>query len=780
MFQTRNLRMSHITKNKPPYKYSVFIFYFFVLLASVGLVKWQLNNSMEIWSFDNDPKLVAYKTTLEEMGDWEWLVVVLDTKNNIYNEQFLDELQVLGKQVANLNKVKKVISIANARGTFHDDKGLEYRILYDSDQTTHESLNDELRQSLLDNPVFIDSLFRKGQENTTVMLVQDANEFDEGGAIRINLINDIKEAMNNSSLITNYWIVGTTALNAALNTYSLRDVFTFYPLIFAVCIIFGWWVFGNWRDLTVAFSIISAVVATTISAMVYSGFALNMITVMLPAILTTLSMASVVHVITHFHQLRKAQPYDSLNRIATQVSQELRLPCLGSAFTTIAGFSTLAFTGIVPIIQLGFFAVVGIFLGFVLTINIAPLLLVYFWSGKEYLHHEAPRSLTSYANRSLENLAPGIVRNIWPTILFFGFVAVIGMMGLKLLKADTSYLLMFNKSAEIRNSYIQAEETGFASSSLRILLEMENGLEDPTNFFALDNLQQAINKLPQVTKIISPIDGFKEIDSVVAKDEYWNDKKYLNYERETIAQLLFVGELSNNDDMEDLLLPGNKIGQIFIFTDYLINSEVRNLVDEIESLIAIHLPVGVKTIVTGIPVLWANMDRQLISSQVVGLLVMMVAIFASLWVITRSFPLSIIGLVVNLLPVITIIGSMSWLGIKLNIGTTLIGGIALGMAVDDTIHFLWRYVKERRKGVCVQGALITTIRFTGLAICLTSVLIAAGFSVMMLSQFVPTADFGLFTTSAILLALVTDLFLLPAILVGLYVKKQQVIKSEVC
>lgn len=763
--------MNRFNKSNRLYKFAVYIFYIFVLLASIGLVKWQLNNSMEIWFYEDDPQLITHKKVLDEMGEWEWLVVALDTKANIYDQKFLDELQVLGNQVADLDNVKKVITIANARGTFEDENGLKYRVLYKSNSTSPSSIDEELRQNLLKNPTFVDSLFKEGQENTTVMLVQDANAFNDGGPVRVQLVESIKAIMNDATLITNYWIVGTTALNVALNTYSLRDVFIFYPLVFAVCIIFGWWVFGNWRDLTVAFSIISAVVATTVSAMVYSGVSLNMVTVMLPAILTTLSMANIVHVITHFHHLRKTRPEDSLNVIAIQVVRDLWLPCLGAAFTTIVGFVSLLSSGIIPVIQLGAFAAMAIFLGFLLSISMAPLLLVYFWSNKKDVHIDQSRSLAAYANRVLPSAGWKILNTTRPIIFLFGFIAIAGMTGLHSLKADSSYLMMFNEDSEIRNSYKHVERSGFAASNIRILLEMENGLEDPTTFLSLDELQKAINKLSQVTKVVSPLDGFKEIDRALAKDEYWTQENYLNYDRATFAQLLFVSELSNNDDMEDLLLPGNTVGQIFIFTDYLANSDVKKLVDEIENLITKHLPPEIKAHVTGIPVLWANMDRELIASQITGVLVVSIAILFTLLIITRSIPLSIVGLAVNLLPIMTIVGLMAWLDISLNMGTVLIGSIALGLAVDDTIHFLWQYVNERRNGASVQDALIVTIRLTGLAIFLTSMIIAAGFSVMMLSQFIPTADFGLFTTAAILLAMLADLLLLPAILMMLYGKK---------
>jgi predicted RND superfamily exporter protein len=364
------------------------------------------------------------------------------------------------------------------------------------------------------------------------------------------------------------------------------------------------------------------------------------------------------------------------------------------------------------------------------------------------------------------------VKTIWPTLLIFGLISAVGMMGLKSLGADSSYLMMFNEESEIRAAYKHAEDSGFAASTIRILLEMENGLEDPATFLALDELQQAISKLSRVIKVVSPVDGFKEIDRAVAKSDRWTEKDYLNYGRETFAQLLFVSELSNNDDMQDLLLLGNKTGQMFIFTPYLANSEFRELADEIDALIAKHLPAEIKASVTGIPVLWANMDQHLFSTQVYGVFIMSIMILATLFFTTRSFGLSVAGLAVNLLPVMTIIGIMSWLEIKLDIGTVVIGGIALGLAVDDTIHFLWHYVNQRRSGLDVQQALIETIQSTGIAIILTSILIAASFSVMMLSHFTPTSNFGLFTSAAILLALVTDLFLLPAILMLVYGKQK--------
>lgn len=759
-------------------KYCFFLFYIYLILASTGLVSWQLNNSMEVWFYEKDPKLVIHKKTMDEMGEWDWLAVVLDTEVQIYDHQFLSELKKLNNQISTLDHVRKVISIANARGTFNDSDGLEYRVLYNSDQSGNDNIDEALREKLLENPVFVNSLFKEQQDYKTVILIQDDNAFDDGGPVRVKLVNEVRSIMDEAQFLKRYWVVGTTPLNAALNTFSLNDVYIFYPLVFGVCIIFGWWVFGNWRDLLVSLSIISAVVSTIVSSMTYTGHTLNMVTVMLPAILTSLSMANVVHIITHFHKLRATHSNCSLTEIAILVRKELWIPCFSSAVTTSIGFISLAFVGIVPVMQLGIFGAIGIMLGFFLTIFIAPLLLVFLWRNNVLLSVAKPRSFSTYANNILATIATTVTIHHRLIIILFGIVILSTLLGFHALKADTSYLQMFKEHTEIRNAYDKVEESGFSTTNFRIFLEMDEGLEDPDTFLAIDKLQSKINTLPEVIKTVSPIDALKEIDRAIIEDEKWRSDNYLNYDRETFAQLLFVGELSNNDDLRDLLLHDNKTAQIFIFTTYLSNSELTKLVASIETLIEKYLPENVKAQVTGLTILWASMDQHLMESQVATILVVTLGIFVTLFFMTRSMSLSLIGLAVSLLPVLSIIGFMAWLGIELNMGTILIGGIALGLAIDDTIHFVWHFMNERRQGTSWQMCLNKTIELKGLAIIVTSMIIAAGFSIMMLSQFVPTVNFGLFTTAAVLLAMLADILLLPAILIAFYKKVQPTVSEN--
>jgi hypothetical protein len=236
------------------------------------------------------------------------------------------------------------------------------------------------------------------------------------------------------------------------------------------------------------------------------------------------------------------------------------------------------------------------------------------------------------------------------------------------------------------------------------------------------------------------------------------------YSRAAFAQLMLIAEGSGNDDLTDVLTQDHRQAQVFVFTDYMSGKETRVLADRIEAIARDTLPAGVAAKVTGVPVLWANMDGYLFASQLTSLGWLDVAIFVIMALLLRSMPFAAIALIVNILPIGAVLGLMSILGVKINMATTLIGGITLGIAVDDTIHFLANYRRAIMSGKDPATAIRDTVRHNGLAIFLASVLVAVGFSVMAFSNFVPTAEFGMFAAAGMLLALLTDLMLLPSLL----------------
>jgi predicted RND superfamily exporter protein len=158
------------------------------------------------------------------------------------------------------------------------------------------------------------------------------------------------------------------------------------------------------------------------------------------------------------------------------------------------------------------------------------------------------------------------------------------------------------------------------------------------------------------------------------------------------------------------------------------------------------------------------MDTYLISSQSTSLLSLVAALFVTFLITVRSLTLSVIGLIVNVLPTMAILGLMSWLGVKIDMATTLIGGITMGIAVDDTLHFLWHYQQAIRGGRPAIEALRETVRHKGVAIISTAVLLIGGFMVMALSDFYPVANFGIFTSLTLFLGVAVEILLLPVLL----------------
>jgi predicted RND superfamily exporter protein len=199
-------------------------------------------------------------------------------------------------------------------------------------------------------------------------------------------------------------------------------------------------------------------------------------------------------------------------------------------------------------------------------------------------------------------------------------------------------------------------------------------------------------------------------------------------------------------------------------THYMSSRELQTFRENIHRLQKRYLPAGATMSITGTTTLWANMDTQVSQTQFVSLLFITIFMAIFLPLIFGSIRLGLTGLLVNVIPLAVTLGCMSLLGIKINMATALIGGISLGLIVDDTIHFICRVIHNKQNGAATGQAVDEAARTIGNSIIRTSLILVIGFSCMATSQFLPTAHFGIFISLAIVLALFLDLICLPAVL----------------
>ena len=732
-------------------------------LAIIPISKLNIDNSVEIWFYEKDHDLQAYLKQMDVFGKWDYLVVQVTAKTSIYDPAYLAAMRDTTRMLEKLANVRKVTSPANAKDNYNEADGLNYRVLLEQDISPDAGAR--LRVNLEKNGIYVDGLIKPKNDKSHLILIQAANKYGDRQPYRIELIDKVRQTLSANSQIQGFSVVGTTNMNAELNRSSKRDMFIFYPAVSLFVTLFAWLAFRSLRDIIATFAVVLSAIIFSVGLMMALGYYLNMVTIMMGAILMSLSVASVIHLIARYHQNALSAPNMTGVMTAANTVKQIWKPCLGASITTIFGFLSLLSANVVPISLLSIFSSIGILLTFLFTVTIGPLCMAMLWKNNANPHFSCQhKGLHQRFSRVLRWLGELSLRKNRSVVIVTALLSVALLSGLAKLRADSNYLDMFTDRTVIADDYDRVERSGFGTSALSVMFETNEGLESPRVFRGLMAAQAAINQLPEVDKTISPVDIVEQVDRALAKDERHWQKGLAGYQRDAFSQLLLVAESSGNDDLPDFLTTDHRQFQLSVFTNYLSGDQTRELVQRIRTISRQQLPEQVSIKVTGIPVMWANMDNYLFKSQKSSLVLLSLAILVVLYLFMRSWPLALIGLLVNLLPITMILGLMGHLGVPINMATTLIGSIAMGIAVDDTIHFLWHYKHSRQEGNDHADAVRHTLDKTGIAIILTTLLIVGGFMVMALSDFTPTADFGLFTSATVFLALLGDLVLLPSLL----------------
>jgi len=714
-----------------------------------------IDNSVGIWFQTDDPELLTYTAHNEAFGEQEWTLLMLETPS-IFSAGFLQDLDAITTRIEALDHVIKVTSITNVRDNDMSNTGeLDYNTLYpvNNGQTASKQEISLLRQRLHNNPIFQNNLLRKESDRHTIVLIQNDNLIHDPTPYRITLIDSITDIVKEYSSIQDSAIAGTTVVNAALNRASKHDVIVFYTLISLFLFIFSFLVFKNWRDLVTLLSVIIGSILPVMGLIAFLKLPYNMMTVMLPTIMAALGVASVVHVINTFHRFHR--DHDTEPALHKTLSIVIR-PGFYAMLTTAAGFASLTLSNVIPVFQLGLFAAIGILLAWLLSITIAPVLLHTLWQKQR----KTPANEHTWA--WLQKLTTPWKNRTWVIVII---ALTLPLSGLLLLKTDTNYSEFFADDVPVSQAYQKITDAGFAQNPINIGLIYPNdtSYEMAPYFNAVTRFEHAVEKLPQIIKLLSPDALVREIDNAFnGKTETIAEDRFTTYPEEAISQLLFLAELSGNDDLSDLLTQDRNRSQLLALTDYMSSKELDQFNAEVIALAKQHLPPDMQVYLTGTTTLWANMDRHISTTQIQSLLIMAVFLSLILLMIFRSFKLALVGIIVNGLPLAIVLGIMGLLGFTINIATALIGGIILGVVIDDTLHLLMRVRENMEEGK--KNAIATAVNEVGRSIVYTTIIIVGGFACMITSDFSPSAEFGAFVSLAVVLALLLDLWLLPQLL----------------
>src|SRR5210317_396818 len=787
------------------YKYSNFVItkpliilawvFLIIFLASQGISNFKLDASSDALVLEGDLALKKYRENEEEFGDSSFLIVTYEPNNELFTKEALSTLEEIEQKLSNIDGVDSVLSLLDAP-IFFQPKVSITEVSDNLKDLNTEGIDLEIdKDYIINNPIYKDLIISADGSITAMQVVLRANDeydllinkryeiLDTLSAkepitkeVRLSLIKELQsinqrisslndnESKFNSNLVkeirnilgfykneATLYLGGPAMITSDMMDYIKSDLVVFGSAVALVFAFMLYLFFGNiWF---VILPILNAFFTTfdTAGFLGFMDWKISVVSSNFIALLLILTISLTVHVLVKINELA-AGSADNKKSLIDAVNQ-MFLPCFFAAFTTAVAFLSLLLGDLKPVIEFGKMMAFGISIAFIFTFSFLPssLSLIKNNKSKDYL------SLHKITNK----------------ILLFS-------------KNNARFIDYFDDKTEIHQGMLEIDKNLGGTATLDIIIKepqfivsdeliedefFDDSLFDDENSNAsgywwnvyslaqLEEIHDYLDSLPEIGKVLSVASGIKLARMI-------NDGKDLND-----LELALLRSVLPEDIRETLLYSYiNSDGSIVrISTRVNESAENLNRKDLLEKIsydlqTKFNLPEE-RFEMTGLAVLYNNMLQSLFQSQIGSLTLVFSVIALMLLFIFKSFKIMVIGLIPNIFVASSVIGTLGLLRIPLDIMTITVAAISVGMAVDNTIHYIYRYKKEMKATQSVEQALLNAHTTTGRAIFYTAATIATGFSILSLSNFFPTQLFGIFTALAMLVAFISSLSLLPNLLV---------------
>ncbi len=791
-----------------------------ILIASQGISNFKLDASSDALVLEGDESLKTYRENEKEFGDSSFLIVTFKPDFELFSYQSLNQLSQIEESLSKLDGVDSVLSLLDAPIFFQPKVGLTEVADNLKDLRTEGIDLSKAKQEIINNPIYRDLIISKDGSTTAMQIVLRGNdEYDllitdryrildilkskepitnetktllqddlESINKRISELND-NESNFNSSLVSEIrsildvhrnnatlYLGGPAMITSDMMEYIRSDLVVFGVAVASVFAIMLFLFFGNiWF---VILPISNAFLTTFVTAgfLGYMDWKISVVSSNFIALLLILTISLTVHVLVKINELQKGS-IDNEKSLIDAVEQ-MFLPCFFAALTTAVAFLSLLLGELKPVIEFGKMMAFGISIAFIFTFSFLPssLSLIKNNKSKDYL------SLHKITNWILA------ISKKYSTYIYLTFTIVFCVLifGTTKLVVENRFIDYFDEETEIYQGMLEIDKNLGGTATLDIIIKepsfivsddliedefFDDSLFDDEsssasgywwNVYSLAELEEIhdyLDSLPEIGKVLSVASGIK-LARLINDGEDLNDLELALLRSvlpEDIRETLLYSYINKDDSVVRISTRVNESAENLNRDELLqkINNDLITKFNLSEDRFEI----------TGLAVLYNNMLQSLFQSQIGSLLVVFSVIAFMLLLIFKSFKVMVIGLIPNIFVASSVVGILGLLKIPLDIMTITVAAISVGMAVDNTIHYIYRYKKEMKITNSIEMALQNAHTTTGRAIFYTAATIATGFSILSLSNFFPTQLFGIFTALAMLIAFISSLSLLPNLLV---------------
>jgi len=730
-----------------------------LLLTVTALLGWfasrvQFDNTIETYFLETDLK--DYRQFLDQFGTDE-IIAVAFGGDDVFTTENLALIETISHKLEKMAHVRRVISLTEAKIVHGEGKKVSFNTLIDQIPISPEELK-TIKKRALSDPFLPGTVVSRDGKRAAIVAEIDhiIGEFD----YKVDLLQKIRDYLRQEEQRTgkHFRIGGTSVLDDALFHHTQEDQRRLFPLMILVIIVIMMFMFRQIKLVLLPLLVVLLSAIWTYGFLVLMGYKINVISVILGPLLLAVAIADSMHFTADY--LHETANHSGNKMVAiVETFRKLLGPCSMTSLTTVLGLLSLLTADLVPIRQFGLVAAAGVIFAYIITLLLLPIVL----------------SLMSYAHeKHRENIRTGLFARMlvslgrWKkgkavVVLTLSFLVVApAPYLLTRLNVGTNSLDYFREDDAVRLDTEWIDTRIGGTSSLEFYLDAgeEDALKDPALLEKMKQFQDYLKSIEGVTGVFSPVDMVKSLNRAF----HGGDGRYLRVpaSRMTIAQQLFVVEGSR--EVASLLSDDYALGRISARVELNRSQQLAHMMPEIERNMRNIFGGAAEVKPTGVVYLMNRMEHYLLSSQIKSFLLAFAVIALTMILMLRSLPLGLLAMIPNFMPIMVTMGLMPVLGISLDVGTVMIACVALGLVVDDTIHFLSRLRSETTGKSDTRIAIGETMNATGRPIVFTSIVLALGFLVMTLASFNPIIHFGILSGLVILLALAFDLLVLPALL----------------
>ena len=774
-----------------------------------------LDASSDALLLEGDEDLKYLREINDRYGSKDFLILTYSPVSSFIEDETIINLQLLKSKIEKLTWVESVITLIDVPLLKNSDEPLMERLKNYKTLSYPEINRKKAFDEIINSPIYKDYVISKDGKTSGIVVylkkderlneyIKIKNEYYDQSLINKpnkiekekyklflkeyenykNLynqrnhqnINEIRQVIKKYGENAKIHLGGIPMIADDMMTFIKNDILVFGVGVFLFIVATLWFVFRNIKWVLLPLLGCGTSVAIMTGLLGFLGWKVTVISSNFIALMLILNMAMNIHVTVRFLQLKKEFKEITVDQAIIETSKKMFLPILYTVLTTICAFLSLIFSGIKPIIDFGWMMTLGLTVSICVTFFLLPSLLNIFATDDDINVKNSEKSIITSA---LSNFSKKNTAIIFSSTLI---ILILSINGISKLEVENSFINYFDSETEIYKGMKKIDDNLGGTTTLDVILKFpKKDIDEDDEFSEWDEDEDedkskywfTRDKIDKIIKVHDYLDSLPEIGkvlsfgSIIRVAEDLNKKKLQSLE---IAVLYSkIPEEIKNEIISPYISVENDEARISVrIKDSLKDLRRNDLINKINA--DLNSKIGIEKSdyrLAGVVILFNNLLQSLFKSQILTLGVVMLGISLMFFILFRNFVLSIICVVPNFIAAFFILGIIGMMGIPLDMMTITIAAITIGIAVDNSIHYIYRFKEEFKTLKNYNNTLDRCHNTVGIAILNTSITIVFGFSILVLSNFIPTIYFGVFTGIAMLLALISVLTLLPKLILVL-------------